>query len=112
MAYSMDLRERVVAAMQDAGAMVTKVAKRFDVSRPAVRDWCDRAQRGELAPGVPGPKGPIKLTEADDALMREQVAARPGITARELVPMLSVPVTIATVCRRLIQLDLRLKKRR
>ena len=110
MAYSMDLRERVVAAVQ-AGATVTQVARRFDVSRPAVRDWRDRAQRGELTPGVPGPKRPIKLTEADDALLRGQVAARPGITARELVAMLSVPVTIATVCRRLIQLDLRLKRR-
>ncbi len=112
MAYSMDLRERVVAAMREAGATVTQVARRFDVSRPAVKDWCDRAKRGVLKPGVPGPKGPTKLTEADDVLMREQVAARPGITARELVPMLSVPVTVATVCRRLIQLDLRLKKRR
>jgi len=111
MAYSMDLRKRVVAAVQ-AGATVTQVARRFDVSRPAVRDWRDLAQRGELAPGVPGSKGPTKLTKADDALMREQVAARPGITARELVTMLSVAVTIATVCRRLIQLDLRLKKRR
>ena len=111
MAYSMDLRERVVSTIQ-AGATVTQVARRFSVSRPAVRDWRDRAQHGDLTPGVPGPKGPVKLTEADDTLMREQVAARPGITARELVPMLSVSVTIATVCRRLIQLDLRLKKRR
>jgi len=110
MAYSMDLRERVVSAMEEAGATVTQVAARFDVSRPAVVDWCDRARRGELVPGVPGPKGPVKLTEADDALMRAQIAARPGITARELVAMLSVPVTIATVCRRLIQLDLRFKK--
>ena len=111
MAYSLDLRERVVAAMKEPGATVTRVARRFDVSRPAVRDWRDRARRGELAPWLTGPKGPIKLTEADDALMRAQIAARPGITARELVAMLSVPVTIATVCRRLIQLDLRFKKK-
>ena len=65
-----------------------------------------------MTPGVPGPKGPVKLTEADDALMREQVAAQPGITARELAVMLSVRVSVMTVCRRLIQLDLRLKKRR
>ena len=111
MTCSMDLRERVVAAMQ-AGASVTNVARRFDVSRPAVRDWQNRAQYGELTPGVPGPKRPTKLTEADDRLMTEQVAARPGITAMELIPMLSVPVVESTVCRRLRQLGLRLKKRR
>lgn len=111
MTYSMDLRQRVVAAV-NSGESITTVALRFDVSRPAVRDWQNRAKRGELTPGVPGRKGPTKLTEADDDLMRQQIAQRPGITARELVPMLSVQVTIATVCRRLIQLDLRLKKRR
>ena len=97
MAYSMDLRERVVQAVE-GGVSVTQVSRRFEVSRPAVRDWRDRARRDELAPGTPGPKGPIKLTEADDRLMREQVAAQPGITAKQLVPMLSVPVTVATVC--------------
>ncbi len=111
MTYSMDLRERVVAQVE-SGETIAEVARRFTVSRPAVKDWRDRAWRGELKPGVSGPKRPTKLTEADDALMREQVALRPGITARELVPMLSVSVTIATVCRRLIQLNLRLKKRR
>ena len=111
MTYSMDLRERVVAQVE-SGETIAEVARRFTVPRPAVKDWRDRAQRGELKPGVSGPKRPTKLTEADDALMRQQVALRPGITARELVPMLSVAVSVMTVCRRLIQLDLRLKKRR
>jgi len=110
MAYSMDLRERVVAAVQTGGS-VTEVARRFDVSRPAVKNWWNRARHDELAPGIPGPKGPIKLTEADDQLMRDQVAARPGITAMELIPMLSVSVVESTVCRRLRRLGLRFKKR-
>jgi transposase-like protein len=109
MTYSMDLRERVVAAVE-SGEPIAVVARRFDVSRPAVREWRDRARRGELAAGVPGPKGPVKLTEGDDRLMREQVAARPGITAMELIPMLSVEVAECTVCRRLKRLGLRFKK--
>lgn len=111
MTYSMDLRKRVMAAVE-AGDTVTKVANRFDVSRPAVRDWRDRAQRGELTPKMAGPKRPTKLTEADDQLMRDQVAMRPGITAMQLMAMLSVTVVESTVCRRLHQLGLRLKKRR
>ena len=111
MAYWMDLRERVVAAV-NAGETIAVVARRFWVSRPAVRDWRDRAGRGGLMPGKPGPKGSIKLTEADDRLMREQIAMRPGITAKELMPMLSVSVVESTVCRRLKRLGLSLKKSR
>ena len=44
--------------------------------------------------------------------MREQVAARPGVTANELIPLLSVEVAECTVCRRLKKLDLHLKKSR
>lgn len=111
MTYSMDLRERVVAAV-NAGGTITEVARRFSVSRPVVRDWRDRAARGELEPGVPGPKNPTKLTAADDQLMREMVAARPGITAMQLQPLLSVEVVECTICRRLKKLGLSLKKSR
>ena len=109
MTYSMDLRERVVAAA-DAGEAIAVIARRFNVARPTVRDWRDRARRGGLSAGVPGPKGPVKLTEDDDRLMCEQVAARPGITAMELIPMLSVEVAECTVCRRLRRPGLRFKK--
>ena len=111
MGYSMDLRERVVAAVKE-GQTISVVARRFSVSRPAVRDWRDRAGRGELEVGKPGPKGPRKLTPEDDALMRAQIAKRPGITAKELMPMLSVSVVESTVCRRLKRLGLSLKKSR
>ncbi len=111
MTYSMDLRERVVAAVQD-GEAVASVARRFCVARPTVRDWRERACRHALTPGVPGPKGPTKLTPADDRVMREQVAARPGVTAMELIPLLGVTVVESTVCRRLKKLNLSLKKNR
>lgn len=111
MTYSMDLRQRVVAAA-NGGDSIAEVARRFSISRPTVRDWRDRAARHELEPGTPGPKQPIKLTRADDALMRREVARKPGITANELIPMLSQPVVESTVCRRLQKIGLRLKKSR
>ena len=109
MGYSMDLRERGVAAV-NAGETIAAVARRLSVSRPTVRDWRDRAGRDELAAGRPGPKGPRKLTEADDRLMRERIAARPGTTAKEPMAMLSVSVVESAVCRRLRRLGLSLKK--
>ena len=111
MAYSMDLRERVVAAAK-SGQTLASIAKRFSVTWPTVRHWVDRHRRGELPAGVPGPKGSVKLTAADEQRMREGVAAQPGITAKQLMPMLSVHVVESTVCRALKRLGLSLKRSR
>ena len=111
MAYSMDLRQRVVV-LAGSGQTITSVAHQFQVARSTVRDWRDRHRRGELTPGVPGPKGSIKLTQADLQLMRQAVAAQPGITAKQLMPMLSVQVVESTVCRALKRLGLSLKRSR
>lgn len=111
MTYSMDLRERVVAAVNH-GAPIAVVARRFNVSRPTVRDWRDRAKRQALAPGTPGPKDPIKLTADDDQRMRDAIARRPGITLRELQAVVATPVAESTICRRLKRLGLTLKKSR
>jgi len=111
MAYGMDLRRRVVAAV-NAGASMNSVAKRFMIAQPTVRDWRDRDREGRLEPDKPGPTGPRDLTEADDEVMRQQVAARPGITAKQLMPLLGASVVESTVCRRLTALGLRFKKNR
>ncbi len=111
MAYSMDLRERVVAAVE-SGETIASAARLFSVTWPTARHWHNRYRRGELAPRTPGPKGPTKLTEADEQLMRDAVAAQPGITAKQLMPMLSVDVVESTVCRALKRLGLSLKRSR
>lgn len=111
MAYSMDLRERVVSA-SESGQTLTSVAHRYSVVRGTVRNWIARHRSGELAPGTPGPKGSVKLAASDEQLMREVVAAQPGITAKQLIPMLSVQVVESTVCRALKRLGLSLKRSR
>ena len=72
MAYSMDLRQRVVAAVE-AGESMWSVARRFSVAHPTVRDWRDRARRGRLAADKPGPRGAVKLTEADGKRMFREI---------------------------------------
>ena len=111
MTYSMDLRERVVTAVE-SGEAIASVARRFSVAWPTVRDWRDRHRRGELTPRTPGPKGSVKLTAADEQRMGQAVAAQPGITAKQLIPMLSVQVVGSTVCRALKRLGLSLKRSR
>lgn len=109
MTYSMDLRERVVEAAQSEPQSV--IAERFGVARPTVKDWLERAEQGRLEADRPGPKGPIKFTPADDALLRRKVQQRPGITAGELKPQLSCQVDESSICRRLRELGMSLKGR-
>ena len=112
MAYSRDLRRKVLLAV-DRGESEAAVAGRFDIGVRTVRRFKQRRRlTGDVAAGKTGPKKPTKLTPGDDALMREQVHRKPGITAKELQPMLGVDVTISTICRRLITLGLSLKKSR
>lgn len=111
MAYSMDLRKRVVAALE-SDESVARVAKRFSVARSTARAWQERAVAGRLQADKPGPIQPRKITPADDQIMREQVAADPGIIAKKLLTLIGAEVVESTVDRRLIALGLRLKKSR
>jgi transposase len=110
MAYSKDFRLKVLAAL-DRGESQAAVARRFDIGPRTVQRFKRRRDcTGEVIAHKTGPKRPTKLTPIDDALMRDQVILKPGITAKELVAMLGGKVVISTVCRRLIALGLSLKK--
>ena len=112
MAYSNDFRLKVLTAV-DRGESEASVARRFDIGERTVRRFKRRRDlTGDVTPDKTGPKGPTKLTPQDDELMREQVRRKPGVTAKELQPMLGVNVSISTICRRLIRLGLSLKKSR
>ena len=112
MAYSNDFRRKVLAAV-DRGETHASVAARFEIGERTVRRFKQRRdETGDVSAHKTGPKEPMKLTAEDDALMRERVRAKPGVTAKELVAMLGGKVVISTVCRRLIALGLPLKKSR
>lgn len=75
-AYSLDLRERVVAAVV-AGVPRAEVMRLFGVGRSTVRRLLRlREQRGSLAPraGRPGPPGVLAGPEAQ-AMLAAQLAA-------------------------------------
>lgn len=111
MAYSMDLRLKVLAAL-DRGESQASVAQRFDLGLRTVKRFKARRDAGQVEPDKTGPKSPTKITPADDQVMRAMIAERPGITANELRGMLSVELAECTVCRRLKKLGLTLKKSR
>jgi transposase len=110
-AYSMDLRERVLADC-DAGLPTKRVAQKFSVSPAWVRRLKQRRREtGQIAPRQQRYGRRAILAEHLETLaglVREQ----PDATAKELASRLPVQVSHQTVQRTLQQLRLTYKKRR
>ena len=82
--YSLDLRERVVAAV-GSGMSRRGAAKQYQVSYAAVIRWVARsAQTGSPAALPMGGKKPFKLSRESDWILR-RLAEKPDITGRDLL---------------------------
>jgi len=107
--YSMDLRERVMAAY-DAGRQTKEIAKAFGVS-PA---WARRLkqhkrERGDIKPRI---GGGTQTPKVDSVRLRELVAQKPDATLAELRESLKVDCSTWTICKALQKLKLTYKKSR
>lgn len=112
-AYSNDLRERVVAAMQ-LGESCRSVATRFGVAPSSVVKWTDRARRtGSVSPAkMGGYRRPVLEPHRDWLL--EQVRKCPHVTLAVLQDLLAerdVTVSHDTVWRFLRGCGFSFKKR-
>jgi transposase len=108
-AYSIDLRERVLADV-DAGLGNNAVARKYRVSsRWVYKLRQQRSETGQIAPrrGQVGPKP--KLAAYAEQLIA-LVQAQPDATLSELRERLGVSVSLATVWLTLKKLGLTLKK--
>ena len=93
--YSLDLRERVVAAAE-SGQSCRAVAKRFGVSVSSVVKWRQRARATGSAAAKPmGGKRPVLLA-GQRAFILGRIATRPHITIRALQAELAESGTIAS----------------
>jgi transposase len=109
-AYSMDLRERVIADC-DEGLGTTAVAKKYRVSESWVRNLKRRRREtGEIGPRTQRTSHATKLDDQLDRL-RQLVEERPDSTLVELRDQLGVPVAPATIWRALRRLQLTFKKK-
>jgi transposase len=110
-AYSLDLRQKVLAAV-DAGKLSRRaIAEAFSVSASWVRRLVQRRrQTGSIEPR-PQRHGPApKLDEPRLQRLRELVHQQSDATLAELRDRLAEPVSAVTVCRALQKLRLPLKK--
>jgi putative transposase len=72
--YSMDLRERVVAAVEIGGLSRNRAAAHFDVAISTVIKWMQRLRAtGSVAPGQMGGHKPRKISGAHEAWLVERI---------------------------------------
>ena len=87
--YSVDLRERVVAAVEKGGMSRNRAAARFAVGIATVINWVRRFQEtGSVAPGKMGGHKPKKLTGEHRLWLLERTKAC-DFTLRGLVAELA-----------------------
>jgi transposase len=81
--YSMDLRQKVMEALQSEGT-TEEIAERFGIAGSSVRKWRLRLQRrGKLEPDKP-PGRKREFGIKHDAELRQAVENRPDATRGEL----------------------------
>jgi transposase len=111
-AYSSDLRERILAAVERGKGSLRALADLFLVSLSSIVRLLRRYRAsGSLLP-KPHAGGPCSLLDADAcqrlrALVREQ----PDATLAELQARLGIPCSLSTLCRALQRLGLSRKKK-
>ena len=112
-AYSIDLREKIVAAV-GRGMSKAQAARIFGVGATPVKRYVKLAEQGKpLSPGkAPGKKG--KLDGRAMKLLEEDLHARPAVTYEKradlLCELLGVRASKSTICRMVRRLGYTRKK--
>lgn len=112
-AYSMDLRERIVAALNE-GERVVSVAARYGVCERTVRAYRARAHAGKLAPSpIPGSVPRVSPAQEDEfmAMVQESPNATIAVLQQEWQRRSGVLLPSSTLHDHLKRLGGRYKKR-
>ena len=112
-AYSLDLRERVVAACDEGVETRAEVAERFSVSESWIRRLLQRRREtGSLAPKPRGGGQPPAFDAEAAGRLRQAVAADPDATLKELAVAGGVACSTSAVDRAPRRLGITRKKSR
>lgn len=114
-AYSVDLRERIVEAVERQIGSKRKIAEVFGVHESFIYKLLrQKRERGDIAPLPHGGGAPAKLSGAQVQQLPALVAATPDATLEELRIQVQkkarVAVSLSTICRGLQALGLSRKK--
>lgn len=114
-AYSLDLRERAVAAVIAAGQPQAQVATSFEIGLATLSRWLTRWRAGESLEAKRGKTGPAARFDAPAReALRAQVAAAPDERladhCRRWQESTGRPVSVAAMGRAIAALDWTYKK--
>src|SRR5215211_3987420 len=115
LAYSLDLRERVVSAYESSEATIAEIARRFSVGETFVKKMLRQQRESRSLERLPHRAGAKKhLSKADRRWLAKQIKETPDITLQELQEKLFAErnrqVSLSTICRELKDLRLPQKK--
>jgi transposase len=115
-AYSLDLRQKVVAAVERGDATIEEVAASFGVGQTFVKKMLrQHRETGDLSPRPHGGGHVPRLSAKHLKMLRSEVSRRPDKTVEALREHLAeqaqVSVSAPTVSRALSRLDLSRKKK-
>ncbi len=115
-AYSLDLRQRVVAAYEQGKGSLAEVAEQFNVGQTFLKKMLrQKRETGSVAPLAHGGGRQPSLSEKEHRLLRKKVKEQPDISLAELQEHLSaktsVTVSLPTIHRSLRTSGLSRKKR-
>ena len=111
--YSLDLRERVVSAIEKGDSSFRKVAQRFAVSQTCVERWViQKRTEGHVVPRKQG--GSVSAVMAHKAQLMAIFEKRTDATLAEYCELLfdetGLWVSLSTMCRTFQRLNLPRKK--
>jgi len=112
-AYSVDLRRKIVEAVQ-RGMSKAQATRAFGVGSSSVKQYVNMAQEGESLVPKKAPDKERKLDQGATRLLEEDLHRRPEATYRQraklLFELLGVQVSETTLCRAVKRLDYTRKK--
>jgi transposase len=112
--YSVDLRRRIVSAVEEDGMSKAQAARTFSVSLSSVKRYAQKAQRGESLAPKKHPGAAPKLDEMARKLLEEDLRERPFVSLRErceyVEAMTGLSVSRSTMCRAIARLGPTWKK--
>lgn len=115
MAYSLDLRKRVIAAVRAGQQSLSQIAGTFGVSEATVDKWAKRWRETRQVAAKPWAGGPPRSLRPCAAAIRTEVRQQPDATLEELCARVEaatgVKSTRSMMSRELQRLKLPLKKR-
>ncbi len=113
--FPIELRTRVVAAVEQGEHSISEVARLFNVGVTFVKKMLKRSRGGDdLAPRHGGGTEPL-LQEKELTFLRQEIDQHPDATLeelqKELLAQCRVKASLPTICRALQQLHLPRKKK-